>query len=374
MKTNYTIFLIALLVSCSSTKQIPEKYAEINNNSVDVKFSPRLIEKEIGSNFFIEIEPIDARDIDSLSYEKALFGGDYHKNKSVLTLIEEKYSKPDLSQNEKSDLGTLKQRIDFISEEVNSGQVPADVGEALKYKLWYLDDGIDIIESKRFVIYPSTYNPYKIGANYLSVIKMRFHNASTEVKVFKRKSLLINSGEEQLEPYGLDYFEEIYGNNQKVLRIAHRLSLPDELTVPPGQSITKYVSIPSLNVNVSSIIASVIEDKSHVDFKYDLTIESNNDLVRLRQIHFKAEKEFKTGVRKYYFVIQTEDSRIITLKENTIYLPDELMNQKLDIYSLASIDGGFAFDKILGLRISDSTSNVFWLKFEEEVKNNWDGW
>tara|TARA_B110000908_G_C10223573_1_gene436678 strand:+ start:22 stop:1137 length:1116 start_codon:yes stop_codon:yes gene_type:complete len=369
MNKNYYILLILIFISCSSNKNIAENYIEIEDSLIDIQFSPSLLENEIMENLFLKIEPVDAKELNRISYEKTLFGGDYLKEASIMTLLEEKLNNGELSQSKKNGLNQKKQRIMYINQMIDSNQMPREIGEALITKLWDLREGTDGIESKINTEFTSQYNPYKIDSKYLSVFKLEFVNESNEVKTFKRESLVFNSGDEQLMPFGIEYFDKVFDQNQEVLRVAHRINLPEELSIPPGQSITKYVSISAINPNVSSIIASALSENISSNFQYSISRGAEKKSIRLRQIHLEANNEFKLGLKRYYFAILTEDSRVYILKENTIYLPEELMSQKINIYGLASIENGFAVDKILGLRINDSESNIFKFEFSEQIKH-----
>lgn len=371
MKSIKSLFLIFVFTSCFSTNKFSERFVEINEEVSNVHFLPKLIEKEITKDFFLEIIPIDAKEMNFICYEKTLFGGDYSKEKSVITLIDEELNNPKLSQGEIFRLNNKKQRINFINDKIKSHEIPDLVGNSLIKKLLYINEGTDGVESKGGTEWPSTYNPYKIGGRYLSVFKLRFKNQTDKVKTFKSENLVFHSGEEQLKPYTMNYYEDIFSMNVELLKILYRINLPDDFSVPPGQIVTKYIATPSLNTNIPSLVISVLPHDLYSNFEYSVSTIKENLSTRLRQIHFVAENEFKLGLIKYYFVIFTENDQVIILKDNSIFLSNELLEQKIDVYCLASVENGFAFDKIIDLKINDHTKNVFTLKFSEIIDHNY---
>jgi apolipoprotein N-acyltransferase len=171
-----------------------------------------------------------------------------------------------------------------------------------------------------------------------------------------------------LYPFETSYFEKFYEEEQEILRIIYRLNMPNELVVPPGETVIKYVSIPSLNPTTKGLDVKLIQDDITQSFKFSVNIEEQSQTTLLEEITFKAEDEWKLQVQRYYFVIVTPDNRIHIIKDNSLFLPQEIKSKKLNIYGIASLSTGYTFAKKENFSLNQYQSSEVELEFEEEQK------
>jgi hypothetical protein len=360
---------VILFLGCSPTKKIPKKKTlKIEEVYQKISFSPETISKEVKSGFEILVTPIDAKEMNQITFETTYYDGDYEKKQSVSTLIEQQLRQSTLSKDERRRIERKKQVVDFVKEKINRGEIPKTVGDDLMWKLWNKTKGTDGVETSIGRGYPSLLNPYKVNRKYLSVFQLTFKNTSSSVKRIKLKELLFNSGYEQLYPFETSYFEKFYEEEQEILRIIYRLNMPNELVVPPGETVIKYVSIPSLNPTTKGLDVKLIQDDITQSFKFSVNIEEQSQTTLLEEITFKAEDEWKLQVQRYYFVIVTPDNRIHIIKDNSLFLPQEIKSKKLNIYGIASLSTGYTFAKKENFSLNQYQSSEVELEFEEEQK------
>lgn len=346
---------------------MPEKETlKIDEAFQKVSFIPDEIPHEIAPGFELLITPIDAKVMNQIAHETTSYDGDYEKIRSVSTLIKEELRQANLSKEERRRIESRKQIVDFVREKVNGGEIPETVGEYLTWKLWNKPVGTDGIETSIGRGYPSLYNPYKLNNKYLSVFRLAFKNTSEAVKRVKLNELLFNSGYEQLYPFETSYFEKIYETEQEKLRIIYRINMPNELIVPSGETVIKYVSIPSLNPTTKDLDVKLIQEDANQSFKFNVNVDEQSLTTLLEKITFKAQDEWKLQVLRYYFVITTPDKQIHVIKDNTLFLPQEIKNEKLSIYGIATLSSGYTFAKKENFTLSQYPYSEIELKFEEK--------
>lgn len=356
-----------IFIGCSPTKKIANKETlKIDEAYQKVSFTPETITQEIASGFEILVTPIDAKAMNQIAYETTYFDGDYEKIQSVSTLFEEQLRQTNLSKEERRRIELRKQIVDFVKEKINRGEITKTAGEYLMWKLWNKAEGTDGTETSIGRGYPSQYNPYKVDRKYLSVFQLTFKNTSKTVKRIKLSELLFNSGYEQLYPFETSYFEKIYETEQEKLRIIYRINMPIELVVPPGETVIKYVSIPSLNPTTKDLDVKIIQEEKTQSFKFTVNVEEQSQSTLLEKITFKAEDEWKLKVQRYYFVIITPDNQIHIIKDNSLFLPQEIKSERLNIYGIATLSSGYTFAKRENFSLSQYQYNEIELKFEEK--------
>jgi len=367
MSKYFFVILTIIFVGCSQTKQIPKKETlQVDETYSKVTFTPEAINHEIDTGFEIIVTPIDAKAMNKIAYKTTNYDGNYEKTHSVSTLIEDQLRQTNLSKKERKRIEWRKEIIDFVKEKTNRGEIPRTIGEHLTWKIWNKTEGTDGTKKSIGKGYPSLYNPYKVNRKYLSVFKLTFKNTSKKVKRMKLSDLLFNSGYEQLYPYKTSYFEKIYDSEQEKLRIIYRINMPNELLVPPGETVIKYVSIPSLNTATKELDVKLIQEDVTQNFKFNVEVEEQFQETLLEKITFKAEDESKLQVLRYYFIIKTPDNQIYIIKDNSLFLPQEIKNERLSLYGIATLSSGYTFVKKENFTLSQYQSNEIELKFEEK--------
>lgn len=381
LKSIYPLLIgVIFIMGCSLSKNVAKReIIKKEEDYVKINFTPASFSQEITPGLEILITPIDAKEMNKIAFEATFFDGDYDKTSSVVTMIEEQLSQKNLTKEERARISYIKQVVDYIKEKVNKGELNKTIGDNLIWKLWHKAEGTEGKETNLGKGYPEIYNPYKANINYLSVFQLTFKNSSKTIKRIKLNELLFNSGYEQLYPFEHSYFERIYNNDQEKLRMIYnidqeklrmiyRINMPNELIVPPDQTVIKYVSIPSLNPKTKDLDIKLIqEDKMH-NFQFKVQVEEQSQTTFLEKITFKAQDEYKFGILRYYFVLITPDNQLHIIKDNSLFLPQEILNDRFSIYGIATNPTGYLFTKLENFTISQFNNHEVMLKFEKEVK------
>ncbi len=364
----FVIGILALMgCSPSSAKRIPKKeILKIDESYQRINFTPETITSQINSDFDLTITPIDAKLMNQVIYETASYDGNYEKIQSVSTLMEEQLRKKTLSKEERRNVEFRKQIVEYLREKISQRELPRSVGEYLTWKIWNKSEGTDGTKISIGNGYPSLNNPYKVNRKYLSVFRLTFKNMSTSIKRIDLDNLLFNSGYEQLYPFKTSYFEKLYEDDQEKIRTIYRLNIPNELVVPPGEVIVKYVSIPSLNPTTEGLNIKYISEGETKKFEFDVSIEEQLQTTLLEKITFKAEDEWKLQVKRYYWVIVTPDDQIHIIKNNSLFLPQEIKDKNLSIYGIATLITGYTFAKKENFTLSQYLHNEVELDFNEK--------
>ena len=367
---NKYILLIWIIVfyGCSSTKIPKKETIKIDETYQKVSFTPETISKEISTGFQISITPIDAKEMNGIAYTTTLFDGDYEKKKSISTIIEEQLKQLNLSEEERRKIELRQQISDYIKDKIKQGELPENAGDNLMWKLWNKNAGTDGTERSIGRGFPGIFNPYKVNNKYLSVFRLTFKNTSRVVKRLELRELLFNSGYEQLYPFETSYFEKLYENDQEKLRIIYRLNMPNELVMPPGETVIKYVSTPSLNPTIQNLNVKLIQDEQTESFNYSVQIDGQSQTTFLEKYTFKAKNEFNLQVKRYYLILVTENNQIHIIKENSLFLPQEIKLDNLNLYAVATLYTGYTFGKLENFKLSQYPSNQIEIKFSEPQK------
>ena len=359
--------ILGLLLSCTSVKNVPVKeQIRVDEVQQKVQFFPATISQEISADLDVSITPIDAKAMNRITYEATLFDGDYEKKQTTSTTIEETLKSNSLSKEERNKIELRKQIIDFVEKKIQSGEIPKVAGERLSWKLWNKLEGIDGSETRIGRGYPNTYNPFLLDNKYLSVFQIKFQNKGSSVKRLKLSDIFFNSGVEQLYPFETSYFEKLYTDNQEKTRIIYRLYMPSEMTIPPNESIVKYVSIPSLNPTIQNLDVKIIRENTSKNYSFSVKFDASNQTTILEKVNFKALDEEKLHVLRYYLVLLTSDGQVHILKDNSIFLPTDLSaNEKISIFGIATLPTGYAFTKNVNLTFGIEQSKEIFLNFSE---------
>ncbi|MCB9285085.1 MAG: hypothetical protein H6563_13495 [Lewinellaceae bacterium] len=364
MKRIVYLILGTLLVSCFSSSKIPPKeYLKVNDIDLKISFSPESISKNVESNFEITIQPIDAKEMDGIANQAAAFDGNYEKTVSYTTFIEEELNRQDLTNHELREINHKKQILESVQLQIHSGDMPAETGGKLMEKILN-EVGIDGTENDFILGTSSALNPYKVDNKYLSVFQVTSKNTGNKIQRIKLQDLLFNSGYEQLYPFNNSYFEKLYEKDQSKLRILLRLNFPDELIVPPGETVVKYISVPSLNPSTETLNIRLLQEDATVNYSYQIKFEGRSIENILEKYWFVRSETTGYSVMSYYFVLQTSDNRIFPIKDNTLFVSKEMAGSPISIYAAYTTIEGFILGKRENFYLTECPNNIVHIPFK----------
>jgi hypothetical protein len=340
-------FVLILFSNISFSQKRPEAGEPriLLKETMRVQFIPEREEREVDAGLLVAIQPLDARMIDRIVEDAIVFDGAYKKTK--VTLVGESLPKVTGRPSRELNVSRKKAIVSFLRERIVSGALPEEAGEELMKIVWDKTIGLEIfnIDQSTDAQAYSEVNPYKVGGRYLSVFQVSLENRGEEPQVVLLRDLLFNSGNEQLFPRDIAYFEKLYEQDQQKLDLCYRLNFPDELLIPPGGKVVKYLATSSLNPANETLGASLLRGGKTVAFDFRVELDKKVDKKYYDEYLFIRNRELDHNVRQYYFVATTDNGHVFPIKENRLYWPREWDAAGVSIYGVYVLSDGFYFGK-----------------------------
>jgi hypothetical protein len=321
-------------MSCSSTKSVTTK--SVNQKYYNLNFRPSSISDKKINNTILTVTPVDAKSLNKDTYEAAIRDGNYEKE--FISIIETWKTK--LSSMSRRDRIYTQGKInafEALDKLTNNGVVPSYLSILLKQRIINEDkgrDGTEVESLEGLEIFPSEFNPYKVNSNYFSVFKLTFENKGQSVENINIKEFQIVSNEEQLYPLGSEYFEKNLHNRSETVKNSFRMNMPDELLVTPGQRISKYIAVPAINTDNSTLQVQYIRDGNVTNFDFNISKQESEKTFKFEKyVLVNKGKETKTAL-EFYYVIKYKDNISYSLKSNQLFVNDEKRKLPADIYAV----------------------------------------
>ena len=348
-------------------KEVPKKITLTHLEVIQkVSFIPESQTQEIQPGLEVTITPIDATSMNEISRRATGFDGNYDNSYSSTYLKEESINiGSELTKSQKREIKDQRQIIDFVKEKVRNGEIPESVGDALNSKILSENIGVTGEEYTQQSV-EGRFNPYRVDKRYLSVFQLTLKNTGNTIVKVKQKDFIVSSGSEQLEPLRTEYFEGLFIMDQRLLMNVYRLNMPDELIVPPTETIIKYVSVPSINLNTEILTVRIIQNELVKSYNYVVDVEERIEETVLEKITFKANKDWSLDVESYYFVLTLPNGQIQILRKNEIFISEEFKKSPFSVYGIARSQDGFHFVKKDNVVVEKNSSNVIELLFGEK--------
>jgi hypothetical protein len=344
-----TLFSLIAITSCSP--RFVEK--TISHDYSNVTFSPDQEKELLPNGLSISITPIDAKQLDAETFGKASRDGNYEKEfaSEVRRAVEENGS---LRRSDKDKTVELKAKaIDAIDDLVQRGEMQAEVGSLLKLRIWrgesFGQDGSDIKSLSNISNAPSLFNPFFLNGRYLSLFKATFENTSNEIVRIGVDDFQVSLGEELLKPYKPSFFEKAYEEVTEKLKSAYRFSMPEELTITPSQTVTKYLAIPSIDRSNEAVTVQYLDGDTFKNFSFALKSERSSISYKLESYTLDAYG-FNKGSSEF-FVVQIEGGPTLVLEDNTVFIEKNRKDAEVTVFAftVANVSEEFAFGKKSGI-------------------------
>lgn len=333
MKQILFISLVTLLSSCSTSKTVKKT---ISQKYYNLSFAPESITKKVINKTEVTIMPIDAKNLNSETYDAAFRDGNYEKE--FISTIESWKTK--LNSLPKSDRAALQGKInafDCLSKLERDGKIPPQLSLLLKRRIINENSGRDGSEVESLAdldIIPSDYNPYKVNANYFSVFKLTFENKGSEVEKINIKEFQLTSNEEQLYPLTSEYFEKNLGDRTETIKNSYRLNMPNELIITPGQRISKYIAVPAINTGNEKLQIQFIRNSSVVNFDFSISKKGTEKSYNLEEFQLKYDGEGDDISYNTYYLVSYKDNVSYALRGNRLFVSDEKRDLPAVIYAI----------------------------------------
>ncbi|TRZ51116.1 hypothetical protein D4S03_05620 [bacterium] len=331
-------FIIFVLFFSCSKKPI---YKTVVQDYQKVEFSPNMAKQEISDNFNVTVFPADNREIDKETYLAAFRAGTYET---------EIVSSWKIRASGSTDPTTrmILEAVNLVDRLTNSKYFSQEIGISFKKQLIgkaNLFDGSELISLKDSLTdYPDDFNPYKVNEKYLTCFKVILSNESNDLIKIGSGNFQIISGNEQLTPLKISFFESnILGTSEKMKNI-FRMNLPDEMELMPRTQIVKYIAVPSIDVQNDRLSVKMIyKDKV---FDFDFTVSQTSLNIALKFQAFKVNVQSFSNAPPTDYIVVKQGKRVFSLNRKTIYILSDLTNEPVSLYCLTTAKGGNSFGKV----------------------------
>jgi len=369
--TSVIVFL-GVLSACSPTK--PPTTIKVQRVSQDLNFIPKKISKTTFGSLDITVIPIDAKQMDIISYDASVNSdGNYGKQAVLATLIENSLNNNRLSKQDRRNLELKKEVLKYIDMLKSKNTVSEEVSEELKRKVYYENDyGLNGLEDGSVSAdAPDKLNPYKINNKYLSVFEVVIENSGANVEKLNIDEFMVITGFEQLVPLKTEYFEKLFSENksdQEKVKNVYRFNLANQTVIPPKQKIIKYIAVPSIKSQNNKLELKIIRENSVTNFEFLVEETNLSNEVILDKFNFLDTQN--TSTSGFDAVVIKFGNKPIALKEGDYFIDRDFNTKLLDIYSL-SIDPTwyrYRLCKYIGFNPSKNKTDEVSLKCEDWIK------
>ena len=357
-KSSLQIFFLCnlfLIFSCYR----PPTVKKVSKSPV-YSYLPHSIIKEIEPNFKLEVSKCDPDDLNRDTYLAARRISSENEMETQISIesngVTNKKSQPSPYANAFSD-------IDFLKEK---NIIDTQLSKELKLSYTYgypahSDIGtINAPKSVPEVNFPASDNPYK--SNQYTMFKLLLTNESNEMKKIQLSNLIVSSGTEQLYPLSIKYFDTIYSPTSNQYQNILRFNFPNELQVPSGKSVLKFIAFPIINESNKDLSLTIYKsDKtSTFDFKRETIFTGGTYDFKYYSIN---PKTFFTN--PVITVIVEIDNQLIVLQNSKqMFVYEKDLNKPINIYCFCEAGREFEFGKIENLHLSQFKGNKINIKLK----------
>jgi hypothetical protein len=323
-------------------------------------FQPQSIRKEIEPGFKVEISKCDP---DELNRDTYLAARRISSENEMETFVSFESNDQKNNKGSKSSNANAFKNIDWLNEKnIIDTRLVREL--KLSYSPGYPSyNDIGSISSPKTIPeinYPSIDNPYKL--NRFTMFRILMINESTELKKIQLSNLIISSGLEQLYPLSIKYFDTIFSPTTNEYQNILRFNLPNELQIPAGKSVLKFIAFPIIN--------ELNEDLS-------LTINKSN---QTNSFDFKRETIFIGGTYNFRFysinpktfftnpeitvIIELENKFYVLKNSKQMFFYEKDLGKPINIFCFTHIGHEFEFGKIENLVLSEFKGNNINIKLK----------
>ncbi|MCE7069064.1 hypothetical protein LZG74_02040 [Dyadobacter sp. CY327] len=299
-----------------------------------MKFTPSVLAKKLDNGMTIQLSPLDARMMDSISTAATNTDGSYSREtSSYSTVMVDPLSEDNGKNKGKLSLSNAYRHLDALAK---SGELPSDIVKALKRRASFGDgvgsSGEEVSHSK--TKYSSAYNPYKIEDRYLNVFMISLENNSNKIQKISLDSILVVIGYNQISPLKSEYYEKIYATSQFVEKMKNlqRFNMANETIIPPGDRVVKFFAIPSVYASNSDFQVKLIKNSEVTSFQFKMALIVETEENVNSEFTFK-DFRYSGTQRREFFAVKYNDSTI-PLAGHSIYVEKKASVGRASAFSL----------------------------------------
>ena len=359
----YTCYSLVLLTifSCAQTKPNKQRiqFDEVRKEIVQVaNYVPEIRLKNINEGVSVRVQPVDAQSLDIISHQLANNTGNVELSFAARKKSDEAPEVDPLNAEERLQAQRRRQIFDYLDEMVGEGNINQLSANALKSVVEDLPINSGLPAPGTTTDCDENFNPYKFGCNYLSVFEIAVENKSQTTQRIKLTDILIVHGPEQLYPLNSEYFEnQLRGKDQKLLN-AKRMNFPDQLLVPPGSEVKKYLAVPAIQYadGQNNISINIVDESKTASF--DFAVESRREAREITYKQFEYRPQFsKKEVLGYYMYTEIGDVRAVSNNGALIYVSENYLKTASNAYGILTLkDNRYCFCREEGFSFNNFTT------------------
>ena len=129
------------------------------------------------------------------------------------------------------------------------------------------------------------------------------------------------------------------------------MNLPDNMTIVPHQTVTKYFAVPSINLDNPELTVKCISGDKVFDFTYTITKEQIKKTFKFQEYVLKG---WASG--GFSYVVVKQGRRIFSLKGNKFYIISDQKSEPFNIYSAYYDSFSNNYGKIVNIKQSPKVS------------------
>jgi len=331
MKINFlALSALLLLGSCGVKKDTIVTYTE----SYSTEFTPNFLEKNLEDDLKLKIEPINGSDLNREFYLNSNLDGNYSKESSFSYF---NFINNSTSSDRKSE--SIKRLFNKLDELVLNDELSKYQASLFKEKIYtyfildtsnYGFNGSENFSASNEIL--TEFNPYYSNKKYLSVFKMTFENASSDIKQISIKDFQVFSKDEVLHPFSNEFFDKQFSSekDQDKLKQIYRVNMPDVLRLLKNQPTVKYISTPALNIGNQKLVVNFIKGDKSVDYTYNVEVKKKKEEVRLNSYGIK----YKLINGYPNFNIYSYEDFNILMNSDKIFINEKFDSETHYIYTL----------------------------------------
>lgn len=328
----FNLVIALFFYGCSSSKTTVKNVSQKYYNT---SFSPEVITNKTSGNIELTVTPVGAKSLNKETFEAALRDGNYEKE--FVSVIET--WKLNLKSQPKQQRLYTQGKInafDCLTKLEKDGAIPPHLSYLLKSRIidktagW---DGSEVESLGDKDVFPEDYNPYKINATYFSVFKLTFENKGSAIEKVNISEFQIVSNEEQLYPLGTEYFEKNLNNRTETMKNSYRMNMPKELTITPGQRISKFIAVPAINTDNNKLQVQFIRNGNVANFNFTVLKKETEKNFTLEKYEFVGSGD-ADNTYNFFYVVNYKDNRPYALKDRELFVSNEMKNSPASTFAI----------------------------------------
>ena len=320
---------------CSSQQQD----VEVFRSEVKLSFTPESLSKEISPSVSVLIQPVSPEKINQecfIAANKGKWDEEIMLSKQYVQSLNRK-----IDRKGKVNIGGL---YDYIVSLNQEGYITADISNAFidrafRRKGYTGLENLFISDDSTISQRSNEFNPFSLKG--LSLLKIKISNHSNKIYRIQDKDLLIQNGYIQSFPIPTKYFDTIFSGTSETYKNVLRFNFPNELIVPSGQEIIKYLCIPEIDESSEILTVSIINNDQAIIYPFNVQFSTEKRKYLVYPYTFNVISFLRKPF--IYIVIKLGEQVIPLSNYATFNVRVEDLDLPLDIYCWAFTNNGCEF-------------------------------